>query len=58
VASYTGKVDEKVTLTVRLPRPVKKATSARHGELKLKAGKGTVTFTLPSVTYGDVVRLE
>ncbi len=58
VASYTGKTAEKVTLTVRVPRAVKKVASARHGELKFKAEGGAVTFTLPSLNYGDVVRME
>ncbi|MBY0228179.1 MAG: hypothetical protein K2W96_02745, partial [Gemmataceae bacterium] len=58
VASYTGKDEEKATLTVRVPAPIKKATSAREGELKAVNGKGTVTITLSRLRYGDVVRLE
>ena len=58
IASYTGKASEKATLAVRVPEPIKKATSAYQGELEIVQGKGTVTLTLPALRYGDVVRLE
>jgi hypothetical protein len=48
---------EKVTLRLRLDG-VKKVSSAYHGELKIERGDGTITVVIPSLTYGDVLRLE
>jgi hypothetical protein len=57
LASYTGQVGEKVTLKIRVDG-VKKVTSAYHGELMFEGGKGLITVVIPSLTYGDVLRLE
>lgn len=57
LASYTGELAEKVTLRLRLDG-VKKVSSAYHGELKIERGDGTITVVIPSLTYGDVLRLE
>jgi hypothetical protein len=58
VANYHDKVGQKVTLTVRVGVPVKKVTSAYHGELPAKTVKGHLTVTIPALGYGDVLRLD
>jgi hypothetical protein len=58
LASYTGQSKEKVTLTVAVPRQPKKVASAAHGDLEFSYDKGAVTFTLPALSYGDIVRMD
>jgi hypothetical protein len=58
VANYSARVGGKVGLSVVTPRKVVRAVSAYHGELPLKKGAGRVEITLPSLGYGDVLRLE
>jgi hypothetical protein len=58
LANYNAKVGQRVKVTVRVARPIKKAASAYHGALAVKNDKGTVTFTIPALGYGDVVRLD
>jgi hypothetical protein len=58
IANYSAEVGGKVRLTVKVSKPVRKVISAYHGELKHEAGEGKVTFTIPALGYGDVLRLE
>jgi hypothetical protein len=58
IANYNEKVGQKVTLSLRVPKKVVKATSAHHGELKLNAVGDRVEVTVPALGYGDVVRLD
>jgi hypothetical protein len=58
LANYHDKVGQKVTLSVQVGTPIKKATSAYHGELAVKNEKGRVRITIPKLGYGDVLRLE
>ncbi|MFO0928996.1 MAG: hypothetical protein U0736_18575 [Gemmataceae bacterium] len=58
VANYAPEVDQSVKLSVRVAKPVARVVSAYHGELKHTTAEGQVTFTLPSLGYGDVVRME
>lgn len=58
VANYHARVGQKTTLTVRVARPIGRVTSAYHGELTARSGDGQVTFTLPKLGHGDIVRLE
>src|SRR5262249_55148317 len=58
IANYEEKIGQQVGLNVRTDRRVTKVSSAYHGELKWSAGKGTVSFTIPALGYGDVVRLD
>jgi hypothetical protein len=58
VANYHAEVGQKVRLRVRVDRPVKKVTSAYHGELALEKGAGWLEVTLPALGYGDVLRMD
>jgi hypothetical protein len=58
LANYHAKVGQKVTLTLRVGTPIKKVTSAYHGELAVKNDKGRVRVTIPALGYGDVLRLD
>lgn len=58
VANYHPEVGQTVKLTVRVAKPVAKVVSAYHGELKHTVEPGQVTFTLPTLGYGDIVRLR
>jgi hypothetical protein len=58
LANYQGSPGQKVTLSVQVDRPIRKVTSAVHGELKATMESGRVLFTLPGLGYGDVLRLE
>jgi hypothetical protein len=58
LANYHDKVGQKVTLTVQLDAPIRKASSAYHGKLDMKKTKEGLVITLPSLGYGDVVRLD
>ncbi len=58
IANYQDKVGQKVTLRIRTKEKIGKATSAYHGDLPVTQEKGCVVLTLPSLGYGDVLRLE
>jgi hypothetical protein len=57
LANYNAEVGQRVTVTVQVGAPVKKATSAYHGDLPVKNEGGRVTVTIPALGYGDVLRL-
>ena len=57
LANYNAVVGQKVTLTLRLDRPVNKAVSAYHGPLALEKKGDAVLVTIPALGYGDLVRL-
>ena len=58
VANYQEKVGGKVTLTVALDVPIKKVMSAYLGELPVKQEKCRVVIELPTLGYGDLIRLD
>ena len=58
VANYQDKVGGKVTLSVAVGEPIKKVTSAYLGELPVKQEKGRVVIELPTLGYGDLIRLD
>jgi hypothetical protein len=58
LANYQDKVGQKVTLHIRLDAKISKVTSAYHGGLPVKEEKGRIVVTLPSLGYGDVLRLD
>jgi hypothetical protein len=57
LANYTDKIGQPVKVRLLL-KGVKKASSAFAGELKLKEEGSYVEVTLPSLGYGDILRLE
>ncbi|HTU19999.1 MAG TPA: beta-galactosidase trimerization domain-containing protein [Gemmataceae bacterium] len=58
IANYQNKVGQKVTLRIRVQEKINKVTSAYHGELAAKEEDGRIVVTIPSLGYGDVLRLE
>ncbi len=58
IANYQDKVGQKVTLRILIGEKIRKATSAYHGELPVKDEEGRVVVTIPSLGYGDVLRLD
>jgi hypothetical protein len=58
LANYNAKVGQKVTLSIRTDVPLSKVTSAYQGELKAEKKDGRLIVTLPTLGYGDVLRLE
>jgi hypothetical protein len=58
LANYGESVGGKVTLTIRLGERIARVVSAYHGELPVQGEEGSVRVTLPSLGYGDVLRLE
>ncbi len=58
IANYHDTVGQTVTLRIRGADKIRKATSAYHGELSIKEDKGCVVLTIPSLGYGDIVRLD
>jgi hypothetical protein len=58
LANYNATVGGPVKLTVRVPGPVGKVTSAYHGVLAVKEEGGRVVLSLPALGYGDVLRLD
>jgi hypothetical protein len=58
VANYQEKVGEKVVLRLRTEGKIRKATSAYHGELSVTEEEKGVLITIPSLGYGDVLRLD
>ena len=58
VANYQEKVGGKVTLSVAVGEPIKRVTSAYLGELPVKQEKGRVEIELPTLGYGDLIRLD
>ena len=58
IANYQDKVGQKVTLRILTGERIRKATSAYHGELPVKDEEGRVFITIPSLGYGDVLRLD
>jgi hypothetical protein len=47
-----------VTLTIRVPDTVTKATSAYHGPLTARRAAGFFIVDIPALGYGDILRLE
>jgi hypothetical protein len=58
IANYQATVGQKVTLSMRAGVAIRKAASAYHGELKVESGPEGVTVTIPSLGYGDLLRLD
>ena len=58
VANYQEKVGGKVTLSVAVGEPIKKVTSAYLGELPVRQENGRVMIELPTLGYGDLIRLD
>jgi hypothetical protein len=58
LANYHDKVGQKMTMRIRIGEKIAKAASAYHGELPVSEEKGRITLTIPSLSYGDVLRLE
>ena len=57
IANYNATVGQKVTFSVKIDRAITKVVSAYHGELAAKREKDRLVFTIPSLGYGDVLRL-
>ena len=58
LANYQNTVGQKVTLRIRVGDKISKVTSAYHGELAVKEDDGFLVITIPSLGYGDVLRLD
>ena len=58
IANYQEKIGQQVTLRIRLGDKIRRVTSAYHGELPVKEDEGCVVLTIPSLGYGDVLRLD
>jgi hypothetical protein len=58
IANYQKLVGDKVTLRIRMEDKISKATSAYHGELEMKEDNGHIVVTIPTLGYGDVLRLD
>jgi len=58
IANYQNKIGQRVTLRIRLEEKIAKVTSAYHGELPVKEEKGRIVLTIPTLGYGDVLRLD
>jgi hypothetical protein len=58
LANYHDKIGQKVTLRIRVGGKIGKVTSAYHGELAMKEDDGRLVLTIPSLGYGDVLRLD
>src|SRR6185437_7768593 len=58
IANYQDKIGQAVTLRIRTDEKIGKATSAYHGNLPMKEDKGCTVLTIPSLGYGDVLRLD
>jgi hypothetical protein len=58
IANYQGEVGQKVTLRIRIPDKISKITSAYHGALAMEEDNGRIVVTIPSLGYGDVLRLD
>lgn len=58
VANYGKPVEERVEISLRLPRAVSKATSAWAGPVPVKREGDSFTVTLPGLAAGDILRLE
>jgi hypothetical protein len=57
VSNYHRDVDQPVSLTIRLDRPIKHVTSAYHGKLPHAQQDGAIHVTIPALGYGDMLRL-
>lgn len=58
IANYQNTVGQKVTLHLRIGEKIDKVMSAYHGELPVKKEDGRIVLTIPSLNYGDVLRLD
>jgi hypothetical protein len=58
IANYHERIGLTVTLRIRGADKIRKATSAYHGDLSIQEDKGCVVLTLPSLGYGDLIRLD
>ena len=57
VANYNAKVGEKVTESLSIDKSITKVVSAYHGALPATREKDRLVFTIPTLGYGDVIRL-
>ncbi len=58
LANYEAKVGQQVTLRIRIGDKIRRITSAYHGELPVREEEGCVVLTIPSLGYGDLLRLD
>jgi len=58
LANYREQVGGGAGVTVWLPGPVRKVTSAHCGELEFTQGEGFIVFCIPKLGYGDIVRID
>jgi hypothetical protein len=58
IANYNGEIGKEVTLRLRIGEKIRKVTSAYHGELATKVENDRLVVTIPSLGYGDVLRLD
>ncbi|MCX5658531.1 MAG: beta-galactosidase trimerization domain-containing protein [Planctomycetota bacterium] len=58
MANYNTAVGQDVGVSLRFSGNVSTITSAYRGKLDFKQDKGVVTFTVPKLGYGDMVRID
>jgi hypothetical protein len=58
VANFNGTVGQDVTLSLKLEAAPKEVISAYRGPLKAALEGGRVTFTVPKLGYGDLIRIN
>jgi hypothetical protein len=58
IAHYHPGVVKDVEVVVGVSKPIRRVLSAYHGALKHENSEGTIKVILPSLEYGDVLRIE
>jgi hypothetical protein len=58
IANYQDGVGQKVTLRIFMGDKIKGVTSAYHGAVPVREDNGRTVFTIPTLGYGDVLRLD
>lgn len=58
LANYNATVGEDVAVSVRLAAPVTSITSAYRGKLPFKQENGVVSYKVPKLGYGDMIRID
>lgn len=58
MANYNTRVGQKVTFSIRLDGKVSKVTSAYRGALPYTMKEGCLMVTIPSLGYGDLLRID
>ena len=58
MANYNTNVGQKVALSIKLSGKVTKVTSSYLGKLPFSMKGGRLIVTIPSLGYGDLLRID